>query len=177
MDNSLFSIESSFLPDAQLNALANSQPLAIEERYILTEAGEQQWVFPSRWVAEILVIERTQMLALPCYGAAILGVVHHHGQIIPLVTPPVFGQQSRILKESLNVIRLNQTVSALEGVGIVVNRVISGCIRSDLPSTLFTNDAETSVSNGAVAADSPDSPSVQLFDPKLLPNSVWQPNY
>src|SRR5689334_20224029 len=59
---------------------------SFQSRYIVTQVGPQKIGFPSQWVAEIMLVERSQILKLPFYNSRLLGVVHHQGSIIPLVT-------------------------------------------------------------------------------------------
>ncbi len=132
---------------------------SLQRRYILTHVGNQQLVFPAQWVIEIMLIERSQILNLPFYDSRLLGVVHHQGNIVPLIAYPLLlskkrGQDLRFRarKESLMVIRLSPAVDKLAGVGIVVEQVVG---------SLTTEP-------------SPEQPIFQLSD---LPNNIWQPHW
>ena len=151
--------------DISRDAEADSLPLkSFQGRYILTLVGHQKIAFPSQWVAEIILIERSQILNLPFYDSRLLGVVHHHGSIIPLVTLQNFNpmsQRSRI-QETLTVIRLSQLIDELSGVGLIVDQVI-GSISSE---QLSANDPKTRASSNA---------QIELFKPEKISPSIWQP--
>jgi chemotaxis signal transduction protein len=135
-----------------------------QSRYILTKMGHQKIGFPSQWVAEIMLIERSQILHLPFYDSRLLGVVHHQGSIVPLVTlqftNPV-SQQQRI-QETLTAIRLSQSVSELSGVGLIVDRVIGSISHEQLSA----NEQKATASS---------SPPIEVFQPESIPQSIWQP--
>ncbi len=137
---------------------------SFERRYILTQVGHQQIAFPSQWVTEIMLIERSQILNLPFYNSMLLGVVHHQGNIIPLVTlqlvSPV-SQRARI-QETLTAIRLSQSIRELSGMGLIVDRVI-GSISQEQLSANEQNPTEAS------------NPPIELFQPERIEQSIWQP--
>jgi chemotaxis signal transduction protein len=128
---------------------------SLQNRCILTKVGQQQLVFPSQWVGEILLIDRSQVLNLPFYDRSLLGIVHHNGNIVPLLSAhrllaETVSQDARFkpLKETLTAIQLNPTASGLAGVGIVVDQVIGSLTSeqvneqrlfqlSDIPSQLW----------------------------------------
>ena len=104
---------------------------ALQTRYIITQMGNQQLVFPAQWVAEIILIELSQILNLPFYNSMILGVVHHQGSIVPLLSSLMLLSKKldqdvrfRMTKETLTVIRLGQSLEKFAGVGIVVEKVV-----------------------------------------------------
>lgn len=131
---------------------------SLQKRYILTRTGNQQLVFPTQWVAQIMLIERSQILKLPFYNSKLLGVVHHQGNIVPLISSYILHSETidqdirfRGRKDLLTVILLGQSVDQLAGVGIVVEKII-----------------------GSIAAEpSPDQHIFQLSD---LPSHIWQPH-
>ncbi|MBW4471617.1 MAG: chemotaxis protein CheW [Stenomitos rutilans HA7619-LM2] len=132
---------------------------SLQERYMLTQVGQQQLVFPTRWVGEIMLVERSQILKLPFYDRSLLGLMHHGGTIVPLLDAhplilETLGQdaRSRTLKESLTVVRLRSTIDGLAGVGIVVDRVI-GSVSSEQITEL------------------------RLFQRSDIPNHLWQPRW
>jgi chemotaxis signal transduction protein len=137
----------------------------LQGRYILTTVGPQPITFPVQWVAEILVIERSTVLPLPFYSTIVLGVVHHQGKMIPLLQTPQGGivksaaPPSRLMKESLSVVRLNAIVQPLANVGLVVDQVIGS-----LPQDQLTNEV-------ASRFDRP----IRPFQPDDIPPTVWQP--
>lgn len=114
-----------------------SLPL-LQDRYILTQVGHQQISFPSQWIAEILTVERSQILPLPCYHPLLLGVTHHQGQIVPLISPDAFlvEKTSRFTRsnvsEMLNIVRLSQFTQHLSGVGVVIEQVLGNRSKEQL---------------------------------------------
>jgi chemotaxis signal transduction protein len=131
---------------------------SFESRYILTQVGAQKIGFPSHWVAEIILIERSQILNLPFYDSRLLGVVHHQGNIIPLVTlqsTNLVSQRPKI-QETLAAIHLTQSVGTLAGVGLIVDRVLG------------------SISHQQLSANESDLP-IEVFQPERIPPSIWQP--
>lgn len=144
---------------------ANSSSLqTFQNRYILTQVGHQQIGFPSRWVAEIILIERSQILNLPFYDSRLLGIVHHQGSIIPLITLHFaysVNQQQKI-PEMLTAIRLSQSVSELAGVGLIVDRVIGSIAHEQL----LANQEQATASS---------HPPIEVFQPEKIPLSIWQP--
>ena len=133
----------------------------LQNRYILTFVGEQQLAFPSQWVAEIILVERSRVLPLPFYSPMFLGVVHHQSDIVPLISsyavlPETLNQplQGSLMKETLSVIRLGTSVGKLAGVGLVVERVAG------------------SVSEAQISASESTIRRLELQD---MPNQVWRP--
>jgi chemotaxis signal transduction protein len=159
----------SSVPSTDLSPTVSVSP---SERYILTQVGTQQLVFPSHWVAEILLVERSQILSLPFYAPMLLGVVHHHGRIIPLVAIwQVLEDATAPTRETLSVVQLNSAATGLAGVGIVVDRASDNRSREQLPADLF--DSTASLENPESAPERP--PFMQLFHPKLLGDNLWHP--
>ncbi|MDJ0703231.1 MAG: chemotaxis protein CheW [Leptolyngbyaceae cyanobacterium MO_188.B28] len=133
----------------------------LHNRFILTTVGDQQLAFPSPWVAEIMLVERSRILSLPFYGPMFLGVVHHQSDIVPLISSQVVLPEKSnqpvhhsLMKETLNIIRLGSTVGELAGVGVVVERV-SG-----------------SVSEAQIATS---EPSIHRFKLQDMSDQVWRP--
>lgn len=145
--------------DVPINTEASPISLqSLQKRYILTRTGNQQLVFPTQWVAQIMPVERSQILTLPFYDRILLGLVHHQGNIVPLISSYILlsetlGQDVRFRerKNTLTVIRLAQSVDKLAGVGIVVEKIVGSF----------------------VAEPSPEQHIFQLSD---LPNHIWQPH-
>ncbi len=128
-------------------------------RYILTGIGgsrEQVVVFPDAFVSSIIVVDRSSVMAVPFYDRVIAGLIHHQGAVIPLVIlRRVFGELSAMLSETFSVVHLSALAGGLEGVGVVVDRVLS------------------SVPAGQYIA-SPDHLSVEALMAQL-PLQLWQP--
>jgi chemotaxis signal transduction protein len=143
---------------------------SLQKRYILTLVGNQQLVFPAHWVAEIILIQRSQILNLPFYNSLLLGVIHHQGSIIPLVSIQLLNKvekdqivpQQRI-QEKLTAIRLSQVVGELSGVGLIVEQVI-GSISYE---QLLANQHKATASS---------HPQVEVFQLDRIWQSIWQPH-
>ena len=132
---------------------------SLQSRYLLTQVGQQQLIFPSLWVSEIMLIERSQVLNLPFYDRTLLGVVHHNGNIVPLLSAhrllvETLSQDGRLkaLRETLTAIQLNPAASGLAGVGIVVDQVIGSLTRDQIGEQ-------------------------RLFQLSDLPGHLWQPRW
>ncbi|UIE36182.1 chemotaxis protein CheW [Leptodesmis sichuanensis] len=119
--------------DAPRDPEATLLPLAsLQSRYILTRVGQQQLAFPSNWVAEILLVERSKILSLPFYDPMLLGLIYRQGQVISLISAHVLLSEAldqdkrfRAMQETLTVIYLGQATHQLAGIGIVVEEVVS----------------------------------------------------
>jgi len=112
------------------------QLIAPSNRYILAKVGDRTVMFPDLLVSEIIIIDRNAILALPFYATAIVGVIHHQAQVMPLLLLQlVLEERSALIKESLTVVRLSKLADdlseqQLSGVGIIVDRVI-GSLTTD----------------------------------------------
>jgi hypothetical protein len=139
-----------------------------EARFILARLEKFTYAFPSETIAGILLIDRAQILTLPLYDLAVVGIVHHSGKIVPLVSlRQLIGISGSLSLETITAIYLSSTANNLAGLGIVVDTTMGMCLQSDLPSYLFANDT---------ISDSKRSESnTRLFQPELLPDRLWQP--
>lgn len=127
----------------------------LTRRSILAQVNQDRIAFPSEWVGEILVLDRTQVLPLPFYDLALIGVVHHQGQILALVSlAQVLSPGLAAVQERLSLIRLHHRVPELAGVGVVVDRILGTHMEED--------------------AVDPDRP-VRSFQLEMLPSHLWQP--
>jgi len=134
----------------------------LEQRFILVRLQQLTFVFPSTIVAEILVIKRSQILALPFYDSAVLGLVHHNGQIVPLVSMrQIVGISASIFGESLTVVRLSNAAGNVAGLGLVVDQALGSSLLDQLPPDLFS----TTITE----------PKMRLFRPEILGSYLWQP--
>jgi chemotaxis signal transduction protein len=140
----------------------STEQVSLADRFILTQVERQTLVFPATWVAEILRIDRSQILGLPFYDDLLLGVANYNGQITPLIVGARLLQLEHSLPERLVVVRLNDNADRLENVGIIVERAIGSSTRDELPSELFiTNNADDMV----------------MMRSLLVPIRLWQPKY
>jgi chemotaxis signal transduction protein len=136
------------------------------ESYLLTAVGTQTIAFETAWIAEILVVERTQILKIPFYAPAVIGLFHHQSKIIPLISahqalalkfPQAPNHSSASLYGSLSVLCLNSKVAPLAGIGIAVDRVLNSCS----PQAI------------AESASDPQVSPIQVFQADMIPESVW----
>jgi chemotaxis signal transduction protein len=135
---------------------------SLADRFILTQVERQTLVFPATWVAEILRIDRSQILDLPFYDDLLLGVANYNGQIVPLIIGARLLRLEHSSPERLVVVRLNETADRLGNVGIIVDRAIGSSTRDELPSELFiTNNADDMV----------------MMRSLLVPIRLWEPKY
>ena len=144
-----------------------TQPIAAQtllaDRFILTQIEQQTLVFPAIWVAEILRIDRSQILNLPFYDALLVGIANYNGQMTPLIAAArILELEQYSVPEQVIVVRLNRSAGELENVGIIVNRVVGSITGSELPTDLLaTSRAGTMV----------------MMHSGLVPTSLWRPQY
>ena len=135
----------------------------LAERFILTQIEQQTLVFPAIWVAEILRIDRSQILDLPFYDSLLVGIANYNGQITPLIAAAkLLALAPFVVPERLMVVRLNQAAGQLENVGIIVDRAIGSSTRAELAPELFTTNR---------------SDAMVMMSSQLVPTSLWQPQY
>jgi hypothetical protein len=122
-----------------------------------------QLVFPALWVAEIVRIDRSQILELPFYDPLMAGIIHHNGRVIPLVNAARMLKVERHLSRECSIaIVLNEAAGAIANMGIVVDRAIGSSNKDDLPPALF----DPAISRTAT---------IQMMHPNLIPRHIWQP--
>ena len=106
------------------------QLFAPSNRYIVAKVGDRTVNFPDTLVSEIIIIDRNAIVALPFYETAIIGVMHHQANVMPLLLLRLLmGEQRTLITESLTVVRLSKLADNLGnknlgGVGVIVDRVI-----------------------------------------------------
>jgi chemotaxis signal transduction protein len=142
---------------------SNPEQISLADRFILTQIERQTLVFPANWVAEILRIDRSQILDLPFYDALLVGVANYNGQITPLITGARLLELEQFsLPERLVVVRLNENADRLGNVGIIVDRAIGSSSRAELPPELFTTNRFEAMA---------------MMRSVLVPANLWQPQY
>jgi hypothetical protein len=136
--------------------------IVLADRFISTGVAGFTLLFPAVWVGEILRIDRSLILDLPFYDPLLVGVVHHSGQIIPLIAAArllkagQFGIQDRSI-----VVRLDSTAGTLANIGLIVDRAIGSINRQDLPPEIFSTSAPVN--------------NMLLMRPDLVPANLWKP--
>ena len=142
---------------------AIAEQTSLVDRFILTQVERQTLVFPATWVAEILRIDRSQILNLPFYDSLLVGIANYNGQMISLIAAAKLLDLAQfVVPERLMVVRLNQAAGQLENVGIIVDRAIGSRTRSELPADLLTT-----IRVGAMI----------MMHSALVPTSLWKPQY
>jgi chemotaxis signal transduction protein len=154
--------ESFLIPPEHSSLIESDAP---EERFILARLAKLTFAFPSESVTGILLIDRAQILALPLYNSAVIGVVHSSGTILPLVSlRQIVDISGGMNLETLTAIHLSESAGKLAGLGIIVDTTLGMSLKSELPSEIFTTDnPELSESQ------------VRLFKPELLSDRIWKP--
>lgn len=130
------------------------EPITQEDQYILTQVGNHRVAFAANWVGGILLSERSQVLVLPFYQEPILGIVHHQGQLVPLVMLQQLLDDTPVqMREVFNAIQLSERTDT-PGLGLVIDRLLGNCSDED------------------VAADE----TIERFQPHLLEPDLWEPS-
>lgn len=124
-----------------------------DSSYFLTQVGSRRLAFPATEIAEVILVDRSQVLSLPFYQPGLLGVVHIQGQLVPLVTLQVLLEgASGVTREVFNAVQLNAS-SQLAGVALVIDQLVGNCTADQL------------------AQDS----TIEPFNPEIVPADLWQP--
>jgi chemotaxis signal transduction protein len=140
-----------------------TEQTSLADRFILTQVERHTLVFPATWVAEILRIDRSQILGLPFYESLLVGIANYNGLMTPLIAAARLLELNQFtVPERVMVVRLNQAAGQLENVGIIVDRAVGSSTRDELPSDLFI----THSAHGMV-----------MMRSSLVPTSLWQPQY
>ena len=120
---------------------STEQRSSLTNRFILTQVEQQTLVFPATWVAEILRVDRSQILDLPFYDSLLVGVANYNGQMTPLIAAARLLEIEQFsVPERVMVVRLSQAAGQLENVGIIIDRAIGSSMREQLPIDLFTTN-------------------------------------
>ncbi len=144
-----------------------TDPVSLPEyhRYILAEVGSLTILFPDGWLNEILLVDRSAILPLPFYDSAILGMIHHQGSAIPVLSlASALDGQTVMIPERLTVMYLTRQAAELRGAGLTVDRVVGSMTASQYAQMLDerkTNHKMTYLR-------------IEELTPKLPP-SLWQP--
>jgi chemotaxis signal transduction protein len=141
----------------------SAEQTSLADRFILTQVERHTLVFPATWVAEILRIDRSQILDLPFYDSLLVGIANYNGLMTPLIAAArLLELEQFTVPERVMVVRLNQAAGQLENVGIIVDRAIGSSTRAELAPELFTTNR-----SGAMV----------MLRSQLVPTSLWQPQY
>ncbi len=149
-------------------------------RYIVTKVCDRLITFPDTLVAEILIVERNSILALPFYDAAIVGVVHHQASVMPLLMLRTLLEGARsLVAESLTVIKLSEVANqlgeaynkfSLSGTGVIVDRVIGSIAIDEYIDTIAKPNDSGSSKDKPFKSPASQSSNIELND--VLANEI-----
>jgi CheW-like domain len=149
---------------AALSAPPSDTKSTLSDRFLLAQVQTLTLVIPALWVVEIFRVERSQILALPFYSPLLIGITHHGGRVLPLLSSSsLLNAPSTSLRENTMVVKLGDAAGSLAQVGIVIDRPLGSQTRAEIPSAVF--------------ADAPQSPtdSIVLLRPERVSADLWQP--
>lgn len=170
--------------------------IAPSNRYIVAKVDDRLITFPDVLVSEIMIVDRNAILPLPFYGNAIVGVIHHQANIMPLILLRLLiGEHRTLITESLTVVRLSQVADKLNsqkisGIGVIVDRVIGSLIADeyqtpqlnqtdlsnvDLSDFLGSSIAATKKINQTVANIKENEYTPIEIILSNIPENIWQP--
>ena len=150
-------------PDSVQFDAASSESAALCDRFLLTQVGQTILVLPSVWVAEIVRIERAQVLKLPFYSSRIAGIVHHSGSLVPLVsTHRLLQNEAPGLRDLFLMVRLSSAAGSLANIGLTLDSALGSKTRSELPPELFQSPQVTNAATVLLSQD-------------WFPCDLWQP--
>jgi CheW-like domain len=141
----------------------HSGSVALCDRFLLTQVGQKTLVLPAAWVAEIVRIERTQVLKLPFYSSRIAGIVHYNGNLVPLFSTHRLFQEASALRDLFLMVRLSSAAGSLAHIGLILDSALGSKMRSELPPELF--QGPQNLTDAAIV----------LLDPDWFPTDLWQP--
>ncbi|MGB3312561.1 MAG: chemotaxis protein CheW [Nodosilinea sp.] len=128
-------------------------PALSDSSYFLTQVGSRRLAFPAANIAEVILVDRSQVLSLPFYQPGFLGIVHIQGQLVPLVALQFLLEgASGVTREVFNAVQLNAS-SPLAGIALAIDQLVGNCTADQL------------------AQDS----TIQPFNSELVPADLWQP--
>lgn len=147
-----------------MNLTQDVKKITPHNRYIVIKAGQETITLPDLLVAEIMIVERTSILSLPFYKPAIIGVIHHQAEIVPLLLlRSLLGEPRTLLAESLTLIKLSEVANDLSdqhlaGIGVIVDRVIGSLTISEYQNlqdrrSNLLDFSDKSFNNSAVSND------------------------
>jgi CheW-like domain len=148
-----------------LTALSSESKSVLSDRFLLAQVQDLTLVIPAIWVVEIFRVERSQILALPFYSSLLIGITHHGGRVLPLLsTHNLLNVPFTTLRENTMVVKLGDTAGALAQVGLAIDRPLGSQTRAELPNEIFSDPQ-------------PSSTSWVLLRPELMSQDLWQPLY
>jgi chemotaxis signal transduction protein len=163
-------------------------------RYIVAKVGDRSVIFPDVLVSEIIIIDRNEIVALPFYETAIIGVTHHQATVMPLLLLRLLmGEQRTLITESLTVVRLSKISNDLGninlgGVGVIVDRVIGSLTIDEYQEiNVYSSELAQSTLSSISTNNSPKKTNQTVANIKEneytpieiilsnIPTHIWQP--
>jgi hypothetical protein len=149
---------------AALSAPPSDAKSTLSDRFLLAQVQTVTLVIPALWVVEIFRVERSQILALPFYSPLLMGITHHGGRVLPLLSGhTLLNAPSASLRENTMVVKLGDAAGSLAQVGIVIDRPLGSQTRAEIPSVVFAD-----------VSQSPND-SIVLLRPEWFSADLWQP--
>ena len=149
-----------------MSAVVERTSSTLEQRLVLAQVGDSTLAISALWVSEITRLESTHILELPFYQAPFMGVMHHGGLVIPLVSAAqVLQQVQPNHRVKTTVIRLGEAAGTFNQVGIVVDHILGSVTRADVPAATFQ----------LVETLDPSPDEMMLLTQVSLSPEVWKP--
>ncbi len=128
--------------------------LTLQDRYFIASANSTEIAFSAELVRDIIAFERRQILVLPTYDSALLGIFYYQNEIVPAVcTKSALNiAKNNLLPSNLIAIRLNESAGKLANIGLVVDRMKKSLAADELSSEY-------------------------QFKLEDIPEKIWQPQY
>lgn len=143
-----------------------------QQRFILAKLDRYIYVFPSRTVLEILLVDRSKILGLPHYSTVLLGVVEHKSQVVPLVSMrQIASIFTNSIGETLTVVRLSHNMERLGGVGLVFDKTLGSRFAKELPSEILSELQGIDPDSATKNTES----NYRLFKSESIDELLWQP--
>jgi hypothetical protein len=144
-------------------ALHSESNSTLSDRFLLAQVQDLTLVIPAIWVIEIFRVDRAQIMALPFYGPLLIGITHHGGRVLPLLsTHSLLNAPTTALRETTMVVKLGDTAGAFAQIGLAIDRPLGSQIRAELPKEIFLDPQ-------------PSHTSWVLLRPELVSQDLWQP--
>lgn len=139
-----------------------------DERYILAQLGSDVLACAASFVAEIMVIDRVTIQPLPFYSSVVLGVIHHQGQLVPLISlADVLGITITAIRDRLTAIRLGPAAGERAGTAAVVDRVLGSVLGNQLRIVEPGQQPQGQMRGSGEAT--------WILQMDVIPASIWQP--
>ncbi len=150
-----------------------SQPTTVHrpfpnERYILAQLGSDVLACGASFVTEIMVIDRITIQPLPFYSSVVLGLIHHQGQLVPLISlADILGITLTTMRDRLTAIRLGPAAGERAGIAAVVDQVLGSVMGEQLRIVEPGQQSQGHLRGSGEAT--------WILQVDVIPASIWQP--